>query len=262
MAAEEPEKLNVAQKIFRRIEANSWIISPATCIIVGATVNFKAAIIISCGFSCFWFLAGLRHLRACGAQRYPAAMQRDYPKVLDVMNLVLWTALLPISQVAGEDFCRLWVGPIFLGSLLAATLISLAIGRPWMEDAFPLGEDPRLAAIMKGLAKDLTALLALVFFIMFASNLIVALLEMKVGLAFVIFNFIIPYGALGSFMIILPICGGKQIWVRNAKKLYGEKYWEVLWPEEAKAAGTQPDDQQQAVPYGAAGDQPPTDSEV
>lgn len=181
-------------------------------------------------------------------------MQRDYPKLLDVMNIVLWTAMLPISQVAGEDFCRLWVGPICIGCMLAASLISLAIGKPWMEDAVPLGEDPRMRAIMKGLAKDLTVLLAGVLFIMFASNIIVAVFEMEVGLAFIIFNFIIPYSALGSFMIILPLCGGNQIWVRNAKKLYGEKYWEVLWPEESSAAGAQSDNQPQSVTIGVTAD--------
>lgn len=246
----EPEKVSVARKVFRRVEANSWIISPATCIIVGATVNFKTAIFISCGFSCFWFLVSLRHLRACGGQRYPAALQRDYPKILDVMNLLLWAGLLPISQLAGEDFCRLWVGPIFLGSMLAASLISLAIGKPWMEDAFPLGDDPRMHPIMKGFAKDLTVLLSGVFLIMFASNLIVALCELEVGLPFIIFNFFIPYGALGSFMMILPLCGGKQIWMRNARKIYGEKYWEVLWPEATKTAeesGAQSDDPAQVV---------------
>jgi len=174
-------------------------------------------------------------------------MQRDYPKLLDIMNLVLWTALLPISQVAGEDFCRLWVGPIFIGTLLAASLISLSIRKPWMEDVIPLGEDPRFHPITKGLAKDLTVLLAGVFFIMFASNLIVALLELEVGLAFVIFNFVIPYGALGSFMIIVPMCGGEQIWMRNARKVYGDKYEEVLWPDEAKAAGNASDNQPQVV---------------
>jgi hypothetical protein len=186
-------------------------------------------------------------------------MQRDCPKLLDIMNVALWTALLPISQVAGEEFCRLWVGPIFLGSMLVASFISLAIGKPWMEDAFPFGEDPRMHPIMKGFAKDLTVLLALVLFIMFSSNLIVALFEMKIGLAFVTLNFIIPYGALGSFMIILPICGGKMIWVRNAKKIYGEKYWEVLWPEESKAVGIQSAGQLQVDVE--ACDQPPIKSE-
>lgn len=233
MAGDETARVNGARWLFRRIEANSWIISPAACIIVGATVNFKAAIILSCVLAVFFFTASFRHLRACGGRRYPADVQRDYPKLLDTMNIVIWAFLLPVSQIMGEDFCRLWVSVVITGAFMSASIISLAVGHPWLEDTIALGEDPRFHPMMKAVQRGCTAVLAIIFTVMFVSNLIVALLELQVGIYFIILNFVVPFGTLGVGMALMPMLG-KRFWMREAQKVYGPNWIQVLFPDEPK----------------------------
>jgi len=83
---------------------------------------------------------------------------------------------------------------------------------------------------MKAVQLGLTYFLTAIFVVMFVSNLVVAILGLKFGVAFIIINYVIPYGTLGIGMQLMkPL--GRYFWVSAAEKEYGPNWQQVLFPD-------------------------------
>lgn len=227
------------QILFGKLMAFSWIVPPALTLIVGSQVSFKVATIVACAWSWVSLLLGYMYYRTSiftdWSQRNDGDTKPVWPKTFDVINPVATSILLPVALVAGEDFCRLWFGVIILGLFVVVCLGSIAIGRPLMADWIPLGENERLHPMMKDLRRSLTFLLGVLFFIMFASNLAVAIIGSEFGTTYVILNFVVPYGALAVGIPFMRWIG-KYIWIQSAQRHYGDDWEQILFPDQNKEA--------------------------
>lgn len=144
------------------------------------------------------------------------------------MNPVLTSILLPIAEIAGEDFCRLWIDTIILGVFFLTLAGSLVWGRPVMADWIPLDQDERFNPMVHDLRRKLTIMFTCIFFIMFASDLTMALIGSEFGITYVVLNFILPYGSLTAG-VVFASWYGEHAWVQSAVKHYGENWEDELF---------------------------------
>ena len=214
-----------------RLMSIAGLLPAAVVILIGETVNFRVAAIASVGIS--WLIFGLTYVD----HKTATHTRPKWPKVLESANPVIYSCLLPVIITQGEDFARLWVGVVILGSFTGITAISLAIDRPLLADGIEIPDDGPRRVPMQAVAREITIGLMVMFAIMFASNLFVALLGLKNGSIFIILDYVVPYGALGLFMSTARLIG-KSAFVRAARREYGDEWWEHF-PD--KALGTEAD---------------------
>jgi len=204
--------------------AYSWVFPPLITLIVGWQINFRIATLVSAAIS--WILLGIGYITRDKDQPWK-------PKTLDVVNPVAMSILTPIAWLAGEDFCRLWMGVLILAVFALVTWGSLLTSKPLLTDFIPLGDDERLHPVTKDVIVGMTMFLGTIFVIMWASNMVVALRKLEVGTQYVIFNFVIPYGTLGMGIFAMKSFG-MYFWVQSAEKHYGENWKQTLFPDEEK----------------------------
>lgn len=110
--------------------------------------------------------------------------------VTQTINPLAYSILLPIVWKLGEDFARLWIGPNILAILMVVVVCSLAFGRPFSADSVPPPWDERHVPMHNAVARQFTMMLGVIFVVIFASNLVVALLRLEFGTLYVALNFL------------------------------------------------------------------------
>merc|ERR1712176_35293 len=95
-----------------------------------------------------------------------------------------------------------------------------------MGESIPLPEDEREHPMYIAIRYWLTAAIGLIFLVMFISNLVVAVYGLEFGTAFILFQFVIPYGVLSVGIASLRYLG-KYVWIRTCKKVYGDQWMQI-----------------------------------
>ena len=235
--ADNPPKsciVRIGSWILSKSLSMSWIYPAAICLVIGQQINFKAALIAATIISWLILLISYILFKCTSADSpfHPIV----FPKLFEVVNPVAYSMLLPVAIYMGEDFCRVWIGVITLGILCVVILGSMVVRKPWLSEAIPLPEDERLHPMTWETRYWATGIFGIIFLIMFASNVIVAVEGYEFGTAYIMFNFVIPYSSLGLGITFMPFVG-KWIWFRSAKKHYGENWQQELFGDETEENG-------------------------
>ena len=163
----------------------------------------KTAVAVGCALAWVYLFVG-------GAIHYTsAAPQGSWPKIIEIFNPLAFTVFLPIAFRQTDDWCRIWNGAFVNGSLLLATLISLLTTHPVTRDFMPdtAFADERWKKPMAYCVWYTTAWLAVLFAIMTACSLVVALTKLKTGPLFVVLAYVLPMGSLIGGVAMMKLVG-------------------------------------------------------
>ena len=200
------------------------VFSLVLLVIVGFVVNYRVSAVIGCAASWMFFGVGYVYSR-----RINTDARAWWPRTFDWLLPILMALLLPVALLAGDDFARLWMGVIITGMLTATTFFSLVIGRPLLVDWLPdePNADPGVKQILDHVRYRNTVLMGIWFAIATASQLVVAVLELK-GTGLIVFMYVIPNCIYFWWMPHSLWWNGTRLFVQSAKRRYGPDWQERL----------------------------------
>eukprot|EP00929_Paragymnodinium_shiwhaense_P107401 TRINITY_DN7349_c0_g1_i10.p1 TRINITY_DN7349_c0_g1~~TRINITY_DN7349_c0_g1_i10.p1 ORF type:complete len:274 (-),score=19.87 TRINITY_DN7349_c0_g1_i10:181-1002(-) len=236
-AAHDASQTSCGQRVVDFILGKTWIVPPTILLVLGTRVGYRLATAVATVLSWLTLLVSyIKHRSRPEAE--DSARNREIDRTanasnggspqdkarrtskswlspFDLLNAVLYTALLPVALRAGDDFCRLWVGTIILGAMMLAAFVSVAVGKPLLEGSIPLNDDPRTDPMVRAVQRDCTLFVGAIFVVMEVCNLTVAFLGLKVGTAFILLNFVVPYGTLAVGLVLIQSVG-KRAYIQAA----------------------------------------------